>query len=261
MIDCKPAPTPYDPGQKLSIKLFTNENSLVGKVPYQEAIGSLLYIANATRPDLAFAVNDLSRFNKSHSEPHWKAVKRVFRYLKGTWDMKLTYQLNDLGKKIIAYCDSDWGSEEDERRSCSGYVVMMCGGAVSWQSKKQTLTAQSSTEAEYIALSCAVKETIWLNSLAEEIAPELKQTVTLMCDNQGAIQLAKSEGYRSRSKHIALKYHHIRENVANKDIDLQHIGTEEMIADSLTKAVFGSKTLYCTTHMGLLRDKTCTNDN
>lgn len=107
MSNCKPAITPSDVNQKLSISMWNEENSLVGKVPYQEAIGSLLYLSGATRPDISFAVNDMSRFNQNHAEPHWKAVKRIFRYLAGTTAFKIRYQ-NDSVNGLTAYSDADW---------------------------------------------------------------------------------------------------------------------------------------------------------
>lgn len=250
MENSKPTPTPMDPNQKLSINLVNEENSLVGKVPYQEAIGSLLYLANATRPDIAFAVNDLSRFNTNHSEPHWRAVKRVFRYLRGTTNLKLSFDAN-ADMDITMYSDADWGSGNDSRRSCSGYVATMAGAAISWQSKRQPIVALSSTEAEYIALSAAVKEALWLKQLVSEINPSDDKTITIFCDNMSAIDLGRKEAYRPRSKHIDLRYHHIRDNIESKQIALSYVNTNHMTADSLTKAVYGCKTAYCRANMGL----------
>lgn len=230
--------------------MVNDENSLVGKVPYQEAIGSLLYLANATRPDISFAVNNLSRFNKNHSEAHWRAVKRIFRYLRGTSNLKLSFNANSEMNMTI-YSDADWGSDNDSRRSCSGYVVIMAGAAISWQSKRQPIVALSSTEAEYIALSAAVKEALWLKQLAIEIDPLHDKTIDVLCDNLSAIELGSKEAYRPRSKHIDLRYHHIRDNVENRQIALSYVNTNHMIADSLTKPVYGCKTAFCRTNMGL----------
>lgn len=253
MLDSKPTPTPSDPGQHLSVEMVTDENSLVGKIPYREAVGSLMYLANATRPDIAFAVNDLSRFNIQHAEPHWRAVKRVFRYLKGTihYALKFTNENSDTDIELVMYTDADWASEIDSRRSCSGYVGIMAGAAISWQSKRQPIVALSSTEAEYIALSEAVKEVIWLKQLITEIVGQYDKPIRVICDNSSAINLAEREGYRPRSKHIDVRYHHLRENVKDGVIEIVHIGTNEMIADSLTKPVFGGKTEFCSQKMGL----------
>lgn len=127
--------------------MTNEENSLVGKVPFQEAVGSLLHLTQETRPNIAYAVNDVSRFNTNHSNEHWQAVKRIFRYLKGTIDYKLIFHTN--GKPDMqAYSDADWGSETDDRRSCSGFVLKMSNVAISWCSKRQPIVALSSTEAE-----------------------------------------------------------------------------------------------------------------
>lgn len=151
MQDCKPVKNPVDTSAKLSIKMVTTENSLVGRVPYQEAVGALLYLAQGTRPDIPFAVNNVSQFNNCHSEEHWKAVQRVFRYLRGTTRLKLRYSKSNM-KDLIAYSDSDWASDLDERRSCTGFIIKMSGAAICWSSKRQSIVALSSTEAEYIAI-------------------------------------------------------------------------------------------------------------
>lgn len=137
MLDCKPVKTPSVLGQKLTSDSVTDENSLVGKIPYQEAVGSLLYLTQSTRPDIVHAVNTVSRFNNKHSDEHWQAVKRIFRYLKGTINMKLRYsKAPDF--KIHAYSDADWGGDLEKRRSCTGYMISLCDLAISWNSKLQT---------------------------------------------------------------------------------------------------------------------------
>ncbi|KAK9680706.1 Reverse transcriptase (RNA-dependent DNA polymerase) [Popillia japonica] len=114
MAACKPAATPSDPSQRLSVRMC-NTDEVIENVPYQEAVGSLLYLAQGTRPDIAHAVNDVSRFNSNHGKAHWQAVKRIFRYLKGTVNLKLRYDSN---KELIGYSDADWASDVDKRRSC-----------------------------------------------------------------------------------------------------------------------------------------------
>lgn len=253
MINCKAAVTPSDVNVKLSANMWNEEISLVGKVPYQEIIGSLLYLSGATRPDIAFATNDLSRFNDKHSEPHWKALKRVLRYLRGTIDMKLRYERQE--SDMIAYSDADWGSDADKRRSCTGYVIKMCNGAISWCSQRQSIVALSTTESEYIALSTTVREILWLKQLANECDNKNHSTVMVHCDNQSAIDLSGSEAYRPRTKHIDIRFHHIREQVNNKSIKIAYVSTERMIADSLTKAVPAQKTDFCRCGMGLKVEK------
>lgn len=253
MNECKAAKTPSELNEKLSKEMFNEKNSLVGKVPYQEAVGCLLYIANATRPDICHATSDVSRFNNAHSEPHWIAVKRILRYLCGTINLKLQFKKNPNKRLVHAYCDADWGSEIDERKSRSGYVVLMAGCAVSWLSKKQSIVALSSTEAEYIALSSTVRELIWIAQLLKEIAG-LKLCASIQCDNQSAIDLASSEAYRPRTKHIDIRHHHIRDHINHGLIELSYVKTEKQVADSLTKAVTSEKTAFCANGMGLVKE-------
>ncbi|XP_037034243.1 secreted RxLR effector protein 161-like [Bradysia coprophila] len=153
MADSKPVSTPSDVNQKLSMNATSNneeDENITGKVPYQELVGCLLFIAQGTRPDIAFAVNDVSRFNQNHRAIHWKAVKRILRYLQGTIGCKLRYSKNG-NQDLVGYTDSDWASDIDKRRSCSGNFFKLSGGAVSWYSKRQQTVALSTTEAEYMA--------------------------------------------------------------------------------------------------------------
>lgn len=250
MQDSKPVKTPSDTSQKLSVQMVTEENSLVGLVPYQEAVGSLLYLTQSTRPDIAFAVNDVSRFNNGHSEAHWKAVKRIFRYLNGTTELKLRFT-KAKSNEIRAYSDADWASEIDKRRSCSGYLINMSNASICWNSKRQPIVALSSTEAEYIALSSAVCEVIWLKQLADEINGDIAKNITICCDNQSTIKLAESDAFRPRTKHIDIRYHFLRDKIEQKILNIQFIPTERMAADSLTKAVTIEKHNMCRRAMGL----------
>lgn len=248
MAQCKPCTSPSELNLKLTKSMINEANSITGTVPYQQLVGSLLYIANATRPDIAHAISEVSRFNGDHAEPHWVATKRILRYLRGTVNLKLRYGRNG---PLVAYCDADWGSECDDRKSRTGFVVMMAGAAISWNSKKQSIVALSSTEAEYIALSSTVREAIWFIQLQTEIGCETKTAFTIYCDNMSAIKLGTSEAYRPRTKHIDIRLHHIRDQVESGTIEVKHVKTDMQIADSLTKAVTGEKTTFCTSGMGL----------
>lgn len=207
-------------------------------------------MTQGTRPDIAFAVNQASRFNLKHSEIHWQAVKRIFRYLKGTIDHKLTYQREEQ-PKLHAFCDSDWASDVDSRRSCTGYVVRLGDTAIAWNSKKQSIVALSSTEAEYIALATALQEIIWLKNLFDELTFVHGEPVKVYVDNQSAIQLANTPGYRQRTKHIDIRYHRIREEINAGVIELAHVSTNVMVADALTKSVSAEKTKFCAAKVGL----------
>ncbi|XP_022149979.1 riboflavin biosynthesis protein PYRR, chloroplastic-like [Momordica charantia] len=132
------------------------EIKIMRKVPYQSAIGSLMYAMMCTRPDICFAVSMISRYQSNPGQPHWKAVKRILRYLKGTMNYSLCYQRNN--SELEGYSDADWGGDMDERKSTSGYVFLLNNGAISWSSKKQTCIALSTMEVEFVALSVAVQE-------------------------------------------------------------------------------------------------------
>ena len=204
---------------------------------YQSAVGTLMYVMLGTRPDIAYAVGIVSQHCTNPNGHHWTAVKRIFRYLAGTRGLGILY---GGGARSKGFCDSDWGGSSD-RRSTSGYVFMLNGGAISWASRKQPTVALSSTEAEYIALTQATKEVLWLRSLFYEIgAPKHAQEISqISSDNQGAIALAKNPGFHARSKHIDIQYHFIREHTDTDTgtITLEYCPTDEMTADILTKGL------------------------
>jgi hypothetical protein len=237
LADAKACSTPMVPGasySKSDSPTSPDEAARMRKVPYREAIGSLMYAAVATRPDIAYAVSTLSQFLENPGEAHWQAVKRIFRYLAGTCELALTYggERHDLH----GYTDAD-GASQEHRRAISGYAFIIDGGAVSWRSKKQELVTLSTAEAEYVAATHAAKESIWLRRLTGEILPPDADPMTLHCDNQAAIKLAQDDNYHARTKHIDIRYHFIRDVVERKLIALEYCPTEDMTADILTKAL------------------------
>lgn len=247
MIDSKPIGNPCDINSKL-----INETSGNIVVPYQQAIGCLLFLAQATRPDLAYAVHNVSRFNNNHGEAHWQAVKRIFRYLKATVGYKLVY-CNGTELDLVGWTDADWASDIDGRKSVTGYVFIMSSGAISWRSTKQQSVALSSTEAEYMALAATVQEAIWLKQLCGELGIVLQHDqLPIYCDNQSAIKLAESAGFRPRTKHIDIRYHFLREQVERKNVMVKFVDTNKNIADVLTKPVTKEKLDYCSRNMGCL---------
>lgn len=249
MDKCKPMWTPADPNVKL--KKAEGQQEILKNIPYQEIIGCLLYLSQGTRPDITYIVNSLSRYNSQPTSEHWAALKRVLRYLKATMDMKLVYKRN-VDERISGYCDSDWANDTEDRRSCTGYIFLFQGAAISWNSKKQQTIALSTSEAEYMALASAIQEALWLKQLADEFQPEFKGTpLTLYCDNQSAISLSGNAVYHARSKHIDVRYHFVREKIAAKEILVQYRCTGEMVADILTKGLPRPKHDNFTASMGL----------
>jgi hypothetical protein len=208
------------------------------KVPYREAIGSLMYASVATRPDITAAVSTLSQFLENPGEAHWQAAKRVFRYLSGTRDLALTYGRDR--HNLLGFTDAD-GSSQEHRRAISGHAFLIDGGAVSWSSKKQELVTLSTAEAEYVAATHAAKEAIWLRRLTGALSIPNKKGTTLFCDNQAAIHLAKTDNYHARTKHIDTRYHFVRDVEARGEISLAYCPTDDMTADILTKALPGWK--------------------
>ncbi|XP_077265780.1 uncharacterized protein LOC143899395 [Temnothorax americanus] len=198
MVDCKPVSTPCDPNQKLTKGLMPMDKAEAEEmksVPYREAIGSLLYASQRTRPDIAYAVNLVSRFCQEPRRIHWIALKRILRYLKGTLTVKLVYS-KDGNRKIEGYSDSDWANDESDRHSFTGNIFKFQGGPISWQNKKQRTAALSTTEAEYMALSATSQEALWLRELAMELDSDaVSSGITIYCDNKRAVDLAKNATY------------------------------------------------------------------
>lgn len=201
---------------------------------YQKLIGSLMFLAVMTRPDIAYSVSFLSQFNNCHTEYHWKCAKRVLRYLKGTKNYCLVFKKTN--EDLQGHVDADWGSDKTDRKSYTGFVFKLSGGAVSWKSCKQKTVALSSTEAEYMALSEATKEAIYLRNLLCEISGSL-DCITIFNDNQGAQKLCSNPVFHDRSKHIDIRHHFVREALQNKTIDLKYVCSDEMLADVLTKGL------------------------
>ena len=191
--DARPAPTPME-ARVLLNQPATDE--LDSNWPYKEIIGSLMYAATLTRPDIAFATSALAQFMQSPTRIHWEAAKRVARYLKSTRDLELTYSTRN--EMLVGYSDADHTSQP-HRHSTSGYVFLIGGGAVTWSSKKQPIITLSTTEAEYIAAAHAMKEAMWLRTFVGELTTLLSTLTTIFCDNQVAIALSKDGQYHRMS--------------------------------------------------------------
>lgn len=247
MTNCNPVRTPIDKNVKLKKSTEGNEEG-IKDLPYQCLIGSLMFLAVTTRPDIAYVTSMLSKFNNCYTQEHFNAAKRVLRYLKGTMDKCLVYRkTND---KIVGYVDADYANDEDDRRSYTGYVFMYGGAAISWESKKQRTVALSSTEAEYMGLSEACKEAIYLRNVYEELMSR-PMTITLYNDNQAAQKIAHNPVYHKRTKHIDTRFHFIREVVERDVVQVKYVSTNDMIADVLTKGLDARKQMSCEEGMGL----------
>src|ERR1700679_4325537 len=215
--DACPVRTPLDPNIKLEpgeIEPGNRSNN------YASLIGSLMYAAVATRPDIAFAVNRLASFTANPTMCHWTAAKHVLRYLKGTKNVGITYskpEAEDMVNQngIIGYSDASFANNYD-RTSVSGYVFIAAGGAITWGSKKQNIVSLSTTEAEYICLSDAAREATWLRNLYAEIGFPQEEPTLVYGDNLSALAIAENPRYHRRTKHFDIKHHYIRDQVSNK---------------------------------------------
>lgn len=249
MQDAKPVSTPADPNTKL--QKDDGISKPVDPTVYQAMVGSLLYASGATRPDLAQAVGEVSKYNNSPSEIHLTAVKRILRYIKGTLNLKLTYAKDS--EPILGYADANWAGDLDSRRSTTGNVFVLANAAVSWLSKSQTVVATSTAEAEYISLYHCSQEAMVLNRLLSELSkPQSSGTpMTIRTDSESAIAIAKNTSKKSRAKHIDIKYHFVRDAVNNSQIKLVYCPSAEMTADMLTKALARDKFEKHRAEMGL----------
>ncbi|PNX86396.1 putative LRR receptor-like protein kinase, partial [Trifolium pratense] len=202
---------------------------------YRSLIGSLLYLT-ATRPDIMYATSLLSRFMQKPSQIHFGAGKRILRYLQGTKEYGMWYK--SIGNsKLLGYTDSDWAGSLDDMKSTSGYAFSLGSGFFSWASKKQATVAQSTAEAEYVAAAEATSQSIWLRRILGDMGEQVDEPTIIYCDNKSAIAMANNPVHHHRTKHIAIKYHFIREANTTKQIQLEYCTTEEQIADIFTKAL------------------------
>ncbi|XP_074655651.1 uncharacterized protein LOC141909165 [Tubulanus polymorphus] len=232
MCDAYPVSTPAD----INVKLVKNDgvSKPVDKIMYQSIVGSLLYAVIATRTDIAQSVSTISKYCGDPSEAHLTAAKRVLRYLKGTTDLSIVYKTSD-DDCLRGYPDANWGGDLDDRRSTTGNVFMLASSAVSWICKRQPTVALSTTEAEYMALSSAPQEVIWLRRLMNDLGAMPESPTVISEDNRGTIALAKNPVGHCRTTHIDLRHHFIREVVSDGVITIEYCHTLDMVADILTK--------------------------
>ena len=230
MDNCHPRKLPAEPNTRLQ---RSSEESKAIQAPYREAVGCLMYLMLTTRPDIAFAVGQISQFCEKPGQEHWAAVKRIFTYLQGTRTHGLCF--GTMKETLKGYTDSDYAGDIGTRQSTSGFIFTLYGGPVAWSSRRQSCIALSTTEAEYVAAGDATKEGIWLRRLLQDLNPEWNAPMPLMCDNQSAIRLVKNPELHQRTKHIDTRFHFIRQHYEAKDIDILYIPTEKQLADPFTK--------------------------
>ncbi|RVW80418.1 Retrovirus-related Pol polyprotein from transposon TNT 1-94 [Vitis vinifera] len=241
MHNCKSTKAPIVKGDKFSkaqCPQNDDEREEMKTIPYSSVVGSLMYAQVCTRPDIAFIVGMLGRYLSNLGSQHWKAAKKVLRYLHGTKDLMLTYQRTSL-LDVVGFCDADFAGCIDDKKSTTGYIFMMAGGAVSWKSVKQTLTASSTMEAEYVACYEACCHAMWMRNFVSDlgVVDSISRPLKLFCDNSAAVAFSKNTRSISRSKHIDVKFYFVKEKVAESLIDIEHMSTKSMLADPLTKGL------------------------
>lgn len=247
MAECKTVSTPIDCGQNLGD--FVNDE-IDSTYPYREAVGSLMFLAIGTRPDISYAIGVVSRYLEHPSPAHVNAVKRIFKYIRGTVNMGIFYNSNDV-VDFVGYSDADYAGDNETRRSTSGYVFHIGSGVISWASTRQKSVSTSSTESEYIAACQAVKELVWIKQLVAELSSNQNIKAKFYMDNQSAIRLVKNPVFHKRTKHIDVQYHFIREKFQEDQFELEYINTDEQVADILTKGMNKSRHNYLCDLMNL----------
>eukprot|EP00963_Diacronema_lutheri_P011302 scaffold1360_cov595-Pavlova_lutheri.AAC.1 len=187
-------------------------------VQYQQLVGQLLYLSTTVRPDIAHAAAVLSRYMSKPAQEHWKAAKRVLKYLKGTRTHGLCLGQHEpesanaeMGLELTGYCDSDFGTDVDTRRSRTGFLFLLNGSLVAWYSKLQKTVATSTAEAEYMAVSACVKEALWIRNFLGSLMNGTWDGIPILNDNQATLRMLNDLNSVSRSKHIDIQHHFVRE--------------------------------------------------
>lgn len=242
MLDSKPVSTPIDMNFNQDIlKRDISESQEIEK-QCRQIIGSLMYAMLGSRPDLSVSVNILIRYQSKASKELLNNLKIVLRYIKGTVELNLVFSKNNSDIKLIGYADADWGGDQTDRKSTTGYIFFVNECLVSWSTKKQISVALSSTEAEYIALSVATCEACWLRKVIMEINHNISlDPIKIFEDNQSAIKVANNFDNNKRLKHVDIRYCFVNEKINDGIIDLCDISTENQTADIMTKPLGKTK--------------------
>ena len=246
MTDCKPTSTPMGTNEKLSKE---DGKEKVDETIYRSLVGSLIYLTN-TRPDIQHAVSIVSRFMSKPSKSHFTAAKRILRYVKGTKNFGIIYKAES-DCDLIGYTDSDWAGSIDDRKSTTGYIFLLGSKIISWATKKQKTVALSSAEAEYMAATSATCEAVWLRRIMENLHQRVDRPTKIYCDNMSTIAMTKNPVFHSRTKHIEIRHHFIRELVEQGEIELDFCRTKDQLADIFTKPITTEKFIKIRNMLGV----------
>ncbi|KAJ9534804.1 hypothetical protein QJQ45_017230 [Haematococcus lacustris] len=242
LADSRPRAVPLSTAEQLQREGVQQQSE--GGHSFAEVIGSLQHLAVVSRPDIAHAVGVLAKFMSAPTKEHWRVLRGVLRYVADTAAMGLMYGAS---AGLVGFCDADFAGDTDTRRSTTGHVFMLHGGAVSWSSRRQPTVAASTTESEYMACSAAGKEGLWLRGVLADLSlgSAVVQPVTIMCDNEAALTLVKHPIASARSKHIDVLHHFVRERVARGELVFKFCGSAANVADVFTKALPSVKFEFC----------------
>uniref|UniRef100_A0A1J3FNB4 Putative mitochondrial protein n=1 Tax=Noccaea caerulescens TaxID=107243 RepID=A0A1J3FNB4_NOCCA len=232
MSNCKPCNTPVDTSAKLQADVG---QPVEDATLYRSLAGALQYLT-FTRPDIAYAVQQICLFMHAPREPHFNALKRILRYIKGTITQGLHITPSNT-TTLTAYTDADWGGCPNTRRSTSGYCVYLGDNIISWSSKRQQTISRSSAEAEYRGVANAVAETVWVRNLLLEIHCPIKTATLVYCDNVSAVYLSTNPIQHQRTKHVEIDIHFVREKVALGQVRVLHVPSSQQYADIFTKGL------------------------
>ncbi|CAI0428727.1 unnamed protein product [Linum tenue] len=200
---------------------------------YRSIVGGLQYLS-FTRPDVSFAVNHVSQFQHAPTDVHWSAVKRILRYLQGTLTHGLSFSRSS-SPQLHGYSDASFASSPRDQKSITGFAVFYGTNLISWFTRKQKAVSRSSTECEYRALATLASEVIWLQALLSELGQHLSAPPVLWCDNLGATYLAHNPVFHSRSKHMEIEFHFVRDRVFKGQLQVRYIPATDQLADVLAK--------------------------
>ncbi|GJT64928.1 zinc finger, CCHC-type containing protein [Tanacetum coccineum] len=246
-LNIEEANTPYES----SCKLVENNGRVVAQIEYASAIGCLMYATHCTRPDIAYVVCKLSRYTSNPSQDHWKAIGRIFGYLKRTRQLALYY--DRFPAVLEGYSDASWITGSSDSKSTTGWIFTLGGGAVCWGSKKQTCITHSTMKAEFLALTAAGKEAEWLRNMLLDIElwPKPMSAIFLHCDSQSTLSRAYNKVYNGKSRHISLRHAYIKELISNGIITIEYIRSCKNLADPFTKGLPKDIVFGTTREMGL----------
>ena len=231
LMGSKPAETPME----FNLKLGTNKDGEeIDRGRYQRLVGRLIYLSH-TRPDIAFSVSVISQYMHALREKHLEAAYKILRYLKGTPSKGLHFK-KTVNQSVEVYTDADWAGSVNDRRSTSGYCSYVWGNLVTW-SKKQSVVARSSAEAEYRALSHGICEGVWIQRLMGELKVPFTRPMKMYCDNQAAVNIAHNPVHHDRTKHVEIDRHFIKEKIHSGEVCITYLPTRQQVADVLTKSL------------------------